>query len=84
MLGFISPKRAVRSRLDSRIFSGFKCGILRLVEEVFCSALIVPGAHINFAAKRKMAETISMAQPSLFFPHFDFTLTNVYMNTGIK
>ncbi len=34
--------------------------------------------------KRKMAETIFMAQPSLFFPHFDFTLMNVYMNTGDK
>ena len=26
----------------------------------------------------------AMAQPSLFFPHFDFTLMNVYMNTEIK
>ena len=34
--------------------------------------------------KRKMAESIFMAQPSLFFPYFDFTLMNVYMNTGIK
>ena len=42
------------------------------------------GLLIRFAAKRKMAETIFMAQPSLFFPHFDFTLMNVYMNTGIK
>ena len=25
-----------------------------------------------------------MAKPSLFFPDFDFTLMNVYMNTGIK
>jgi len=23
-------------------------------------------------------------KPSLFFPHFDFTLMNVNMNTGIK
>ena len=42
------------------------------------------GLLIRFAAKRKMAETIFMAQPSLFFPYFDFTLMNVYMNTGIK
>ena len=34
--------------------------------------------------KRKMAESIFMAQPSLFFPYFDFTSMNVYMNTGIK
>lgn len=34
--------------------------------------------------KRKMAEPIFMAQPSLFFPYFDFTLMNVYMDTGIK
>ena len=33
--------------------------------------------------KRKMGESIFKAQPSLFFPHFDFTLMNVYMNTGI-
>ena len=45
---------------------------------------VTTGLHIKFAAKRKMAETIFMAQPSLFFPHFDFTLMNVYMNTGIK
>ncbi len=44
----------------------------------------ISGLLIRFAAKRKMAETIFMAQPSLFFPHFDFTLMNVYMNTGIK
>ena len=42
------------------------------------------GLFIRIAAKRKMAETIFMAQASLFFPHFDFTLMNVYMNTGIK
>lgn len=41
-------------------------------------------AHKFYSQKRKMAESISMAQPSLFFPHFDFTLMNVYMNTGIK
>ena len=34
--------------------------------------------------KEKMAKNIFMAQPSLFFPHFNFTLMNVYMNTGIK
>ena len=44
----------------------------------------ISGLLIRFAVKRKMAETIFMAQPSLFFPHFDFTLMNVYMNTGIK
>ncbi len=42
------------------------------------------GSLISFADKRKMAESIFMAQPSLFFPYFDFTLMNVYMNTGIK
>ena len=42
------------------------------------------GLLIRFAAKRKMTETIFMAQPSLFFPHFDFTLMNVYTNTEIK
>ena len=44
----------------------------------------ISGLLIRFTAKRKMAETIFMAQPSLFFPYFDFILMNVYMNTGIK
>ena len=41
---------------------------------------------IRFAAKREkwLSPFSFMAQPSLFFPHFDFTLMNVYMNTGIK
>lgn len=55
---------------------------------MFCLALYL----ISFAAKRKMVETIFMAQPSLIFlcSHllsffFDFTLINVvYMNMGIK
>jgi len=34
--------------------------------------------------KRKWLKPFVMAQPSLFFPYFDFTLMNVYMNTGIK
>ena len=27
-----------------------------------------------------MVETIFIAQPSLFYPYFDFTLMNIYMN----
>jgi len=51
----------------------------------FCSALITPGAQVNFAAKReKWLSPFEVSQPSLFFPHFDFTLMNVYMNTEIK
>ena len=43
------------------------------------------GLFIRFAAKRENGcSHFAMAQPSLFFPHFDFTLMNVYMNTGIK
>jgi len=39
----------------------------------------------TFPAKReKWLRKFEVAQPSLFFPHFDFTLMNVYMNTGIK
>ena len=34
--------------------------------------------------KKKMAETIFMAQPSRLFPYFDFTLMDVYRNAGIK
>ena len=71
--------------MDSRVFWSSNCGVLRLVKEVFCSALIAPGAHMNFAAKReKWLSPFEVAQPSLFFPRFDFTLMNVYMNTGIK
>ena len=43
------------------------------------------GSEISFAAKRENGWShLAMAQPSLFFPHFDFTLMNVYMNTRIK
>lgn len=43
------------------------------------------GLFIRFAAKReKQLNPFFMAQPSHFFPYFDFTLMNVYMNTGIK
>ena len=50
---------------------------------VFSPALTIPGTHINFAAKRrKMAGPIFMAQPSLFFPYFNFNERNG--NTGIK
>lgn len=43
------------------------------------------GLFIKFAAKReKWLKPFAVAQPSLFFPYFDFTLMNVYMNTGIK
>ena len=46
---------------------------------------VTTGLHIKFAAKRKNGwHHLAMAQPSLFFPYFDFTLMNVYMNTGIK
>jgi len=81
MSGFISPKRAVILRLDSRIFSGLLDGILGGLMGVLLS--LCPWALKSFAAKRKMAEPIFKAQPSLFFPQFDFTLMNVYMNTGI-
>lgn len=37
---------------------------------LFCTL----GSEIFFAAKRKMAETIFMAQPSLFLPYFDLTM----------
>lgn len=43
------------------------------------------GLLIKFAAKReKWLKPFAVAQPSLFFPHFDFTLMNVYRNTGVK
>lgn len=50
---------------------------------MFCLAL-APGLLKVLQPKEKMAESISMAQPSPFFPYFDFTLMNVYMNTRIK
>ena len=38
------------------------------------------GLFIRFAAKReKQLNPFFMAQPSLFFPYFDFTLMNVYI-----
>ena len=31
-----------------------------------------------------LGKSVCLAQPSLFFPYFDFILMNVYMNTVIK
>lgn len=47
---------------------------------------LISGLLIRFAAKREkwLSPFSFMAQPSLFFPYIDFTLMNVYMNTGIK
>lgn len=64
------------------IFKVLGC-YLGWVGGAFCLAIVL-GLFISYAAKRKMAEPIFKAQPSLFFPQFDFTLMNVYMNTGIK
>jgi len=44
----------------------------------------VLGSEIFCSQKKNGWSHYSMAQPSLFFPYFDFTLMNVYMNTGIK
>ena len=60
-------------------FTCIVCGIQ-------CSELnyILLGEHLRClyfcSLKRKMAESIFKAQPSLFFPHIDFT----YMNMRIK
>ena len=65
------------------IFKVLGC-YLGWVEGAFCLAIVI-GLFISYAAKRKNSwNHLAMAQPSLFFPHFDFTLMNVYMNTGIK
>ena len=82
--GLISPKWVVKSRLDSRTFSELLAIILGGPKGCFVWPL-PSGCLMSFAAKRKIiVETLFMAQPSLFFPHFDFTLMNVYMNTEIK
>ena len=70
MSGFISPKRAVKLRTDSWIFSGSNRGILSLVRVSFCSALITPGAQINFAAKREKWLSPLSRRSHLFFPLF--------------
>lgn len=83
MSGGISPKWAVKSRMDSRIFWDSNRGILSLVRVIFGRTLHL-GKFISFAAKReKWLKPFAVVQPSLFFPYFDFTLMNVYMNTGI-
>jgi len=51
---------------------------------VFCLAFAPDDAYKFCIQKRKWLKPFVMAQPSLFFPYFDFTLMNVYMNTGIK
>jgi len=70
--------------VDSRIFSGVIGRHLGWAGGVFCLAIVL-GLLISFAAKRENGcSHFAMAQPYLFFPYFDFTLMNVYMNTGIK
>ena len=51
---------------------------------VYCLAFAFGLLNKFRSQKKKIVETLFMAQPSLFFPHFDFTLMNVYMNTEIK
>jgi len=89
MSGFISPKWAVKLSMDSRIFSESNCGVWCLIglavwDWPFGTDLYNRIVYKICSQKRKMTENIFMAQPSLFFPYFDFTLMNVYMNTGIK
>ena len=43
------------------------------------------GSFISFCSqKRKWPESFSHGAAISFFPYFDFTLMNVYMNTGIE
>jgi len=58
MSGFISPKRAINRGCIHEYFRVPIVGILRLVEEVFCSALIAPGAYIILQPKEKMSGAI--------------------------
>ena len=40
---------------------------------------------VSFCSQKKNGWShLAMAQPYLFFPYFDFTLMNIYMNTRIK
>ena len=66
-VGIYFAKRAVKSSMDSRIFSGSNRGILSLVRVSFCSALITPGAQINFAAKREKWLSPFSRRSHLFF-----------------
>jgi len=75
---FINGTKLVKT---SRLFR-FTC----IVCGIQCSELnyILLAEHLRClyfcSQKRKMAESIFKAQPSLFFPHIDFT----YMNMRIK
>ena len=85
MLGFISPKRDVKLRMDSRIFSGSNCGDIASGRRGILLGLNSTRSTYKFCSQKKKAvANFAMAQPSLFFPYIDFTLMNVYMNTGIK
>ena len=71
---------------------GWSHGYFRISSDVFGAWLEWPLGtvlHIRIAykicsQKKKAVANFAMAQPSLFFPYFDFTLMNVYMNTEIK
>ena len=59
-------KMGCKSRVDSRIFSGSKCGILCLVGVAVGNRPLHPGLFITFTAKRKMAVAISPWRSHLF------------------
>jgi hypothetical protein len=84
MSGFISPKWAVKSSMDSRIILGVVGRHLGWAGVVFCLAFAFGLLNKSRSQNKNGCSHFAMAQPSLFFPHFDFTLMNVYMNTGIK
>ena len=58
------------------------CGGQFICRETCC---FVHWARKNILQQKKNSWShYIMAQPSLFFPYFDFTLISVYMSTGIK
>ena len=75
---FINGTKLVKTSRLSRL-TCIVCGI-----RCFELNYILLGAHIFAAKREKWLSPFEVSQPSLFFPHFDFTLMNVYMNTGIK
>ena len=51
---------------------------------MMCRASVTFWDGILLAKRKNSWSHFTVAQPSLIFPYFDFTLMNVYRNTGIK
>ena len=77
MSEFVLPKRVVKSRIDSQVFSGSHASVMCPIRSCILFDLYTRLLYVL------QPKDFIIVQPSLL-PYFDFTLLNVYRNTGIK